>query len=153
HSSPRSACSMATVTAGGSSRWSRRPQAALAERIARSLYRNVAAVEWIPSDEADVFRLTLSSGSGPRYLKIPLPGTEVVAREVLMLPALRAHGFPVLEFEHSTGDLAEAGTVFHVTREVEHVPGIELVASDPPAGLRLAVRLGQVVRRLEVLDA
>jgi hypothetical protein len=144
---------MATVTTSGLSRWSRRPQAALAERIARGLYRNVAAVEWIPSDEADVFRLTFSSGLGPRYLKVPIPGTETVAREVLLLPALRARGFPVLEFEHSTGDLTAAGTAFHVTREVEHVPGAELVARDPPAGCRLAVRLGQVVRRLEVLDA
>lgn len=144
---------MATVTPSGSSRRSRRPQAALAERIARGLYRDVAAVEWVPSDEADVFRLTFSSGLGPRYLKVPLPGTETVAREVMLLPALRARGFPVLEFEHSTGDLAGAGTAFHVTRQVEHVPGAELVASDPPAGCRLAVRLGQIVRRLEVLDA
>ena len=144
---------MATVTTSGSSPRSRRPQAALAERIARGLYRDVAAVEWVPSDEADVFRLTFSSGLGPRYLKVPLPGTDVVAREVLLLPALRARGFPVLPFEHSTGDLAGVLTAFHVTREVEHTPGAELVASDPPAGGRLAFRLGQVVRRLEVLDA
>ncbi len=70
-----------------------------------------------------------------------------------MLPALRARGFPVLEFEHCTGDLAGAGTAFHVTREVEHVTGAELVTSDPPAGRRLATRLGKVVRRLEGLDA
>jgi hypothetical protein len=134
------------------SRWSRPPQLALAERIARRLYDGVAAVEWVPSDEADVFRLTFSSGLGPRYLKLPLPGTEVVAREVVMLPALRARGFPVLEFEHSTDDLPGAGTAFHVTREVAHVPAPELVARDPPAGHRLATRLGQVVRRLEGLD-
>jgi FAD/FMN-containing dehydrogenase len=117
------------------------------------LYEGVAAVEWVPSDEADVFRLTFSSTLEPRYLKLPLPGTRVVAREVVMLPALRARGFPVLEFEHRTGDLAGAGTAFHVTREVAHIPGAELVASDPPAGHRLAARLGQVVRRLEGLDA
>jgi hypothetical protein len=144
---------MATVTTRDSSRWSRRPQAALAERIAHGLYRNVAAVEWVPSDEADVFRLTFSSGLGPRYLKVPLPDSDTVAREVLLIPALRARSFPVLEFEHSTGDLAEAGVAFHVTRQVEHIPGGSLVARDPPAGGRLARRLGQVVRRLEVLDA
>jgi len=141
------------VTAGGPGRWSREPQLALAERIARGLYDGVAAVEWVPSDEADVFRLTFSTGLEPRYLKLPLSGTAVVAREVVMLPALRARGFPVLEFEHRTGDLAGAGTAFHVTREMEHVTGPELVASDPSAGHRLATRLGQVVRRLEGLDA
>src|SRR6516225_826617 len=106
------------MTGDASSRRSRRPQLALAERIARRLYDGVAAVEWVPSDEADVFRLTFSSGLEPRYLKLPIPGTRVVAREVVMLPALRARGFPVLEFEHSTDDLAGAGTAFHTTREV-----------------------------------
>jgi hypothetical protein len=125
----------------------------LADRIARGLYRCLDAVEWVPSDEADVFRLTFSSGLEPRYLKLPIPGTRVVSREVVMLPALRVRGFPVLEFEHCSGDLADAGTAFHVTREVEHVTGAELVSSDPPAGHRLATRLGQIVRRLEGLDA
>jgi len=140
------------VTSGGSNRRSRRPQLAVAERIARRLYDGVAAVEWVPSDEADVFRLTFSSGLEPRYLKLPLPGSEVVAREVVMLPALRARGFPVLEFEHCTNDLPDAGTAFHVTRQMAHVPGADLVAADPAAGHRLAIRLGQVVRRLEGLD-
>jgi hypothetical protein len=141
------------VTTGGLSRRSRRPQLALAEQIARRLYDGVATVEWVPSDEADVFRLTFSSGLVPRYLKLPIPGTRVVAREVVMLPALRARGFPVLEFEHATDDLVGAGTAFHVTREVEHITGAELVASDPPAGHRLAARLCELVRRLEGLDA
>jgi len=112
----------------------------------------LAAVEWVPSDEADVFRLTFSSGLAPRYLKLPFPGTSVVAREVDMLPALRARGFPVLEFEHSNGDPG-AGTVFHVTREAEHVPGADLATNDPAAASRLATRLGQIVRRLEGIDA
>jgi hypothetical protein len=141
------------VTSDGSNRWSRLPQLAGAERTARRLYDGVAAVEWIPSDEADVFRLTFSSGLEPRYLKLPLPGTRVVWREVVMLPALRARGFPVLEFEHCSGGLADPGAAFHVTREVEHVPGPELVVADPHAGYRLATRLGQLVRRLEGLDA
>src|SRR6516225_3960354 len=141
------------MTGGASSRRSRRPQLAVAERIARRLYDGVAAVEWVPSDEADVFRLTFSSGLEPRYLKLPLPGTRVVAREVVMLPALRARGFPVLEFGHSTDDLPDAGTAFHVTREVGHVTGPELVAAGRSAGHRLAARLGELVRRLERLDA
>jgi len=141
------------VAGGGSSRRSRRPQLAVAERIARRLYDGVAAVEWVPSDEADVFRLTFSSGLEPRYLKLPRPGTRVVWREVVMLPALRARGFPVHEFEHCRGEPADPGAAFHVTREVEHVPGPELVAADPSAGHRLAARLGQLVRRLEGLDA
>jgi hypothetical protein len=117
------------------------------------LYDGAAAVEWVPSDEADVFRLTFSSGLEPRYLKLPLAGTRVVWREVVMLPALRARGFPVLEFEHCPGDLADPGAAFHVTREVEHVPGPELMVADPGAGHRLATRLGRLVRRLEGLDA
>jgi hypothetical protein len=42
----------------------------VAERIARRLYDGVATVEWVPSDEADVFRLTFCSGLEPRYLKL-----------------------------------------------------------------------------------
>ena len=110
------------MTSEGSNRRPRRPQLAVAERIARRLYDGVAAVEWVPSDEADVFRLTFSSGLEPRYLKLPLPGTRVVWREVVMLPALRARGFPVHEFEHCRGDRADPGAAFHVTREMEHVP-------------------------------
>jgi hypothetical protein len=141
------------VTATDSGRRSRRPQTALASRIAHGLYHDVVAVEWIPSDEADVFRLTFSGRLDPRYLKLPIPGTNVVAREVLMLPALRARGFPVLEFEHSTGDLEEVGTAFHVTREVQHLPGADLAVSNVRAARRLATRLGQIVSRLEILDA
>jgi hypothetical protein len=109
---------MTRVTSGGSNRRSPRPQLAVAERIARRLYDGVAAVEWVPSDEADVFRLTFSSGLEPRYLKLPLPGTLVVAREVAMLPALRARGFPVLEFEHcgSMGPSAGACSTTHPRR-------------------------------------
>ncbi|HEV2377192.1 MAG TPA: hypothetical protein VGS19_34150, partial [Streptosporangiaceae bacterium] len=128
------------MTSGGSSRQARRPQLALAERIARQLYDCVAAVEWVPSDEADVFRLTFSCGLGPRYLKLPIPGTRVVSREVVMLPELRARGFPVFEFEYWAGDLPDAGAAFHVTREVKHITGAELVARNPPAGHRLATR-------------
>src|SRR5215467_10872601 len=144
---------MAKMTASGSSWRSQRPQLALAERIARGLYADVGAVEWVPSDEADVFRLTFSSGLQPRYLKLPLPGTRVVAREVVMLPALRARGFPVLEFEHWAGDPGDPRTAFHVTREAVHVTGAELVATDLAVGQRLAARLGRLVRRLEGLDA
>ena len=109
---------------GGLSRRSRQPQLALAEQIARRLYGDVAAVEWVPSDEADVFRLSFSPGLVPRYLKLPIPGTRVVAREVVMLPALRARGFPVLEFEHSTGDLPGAGPVPGADRgrPLDHAP-------------------------------
>lgn len=110
-------------------------------------------VEWVPSDEADVFRLTFSSELEPRYLKLPIQGTGVVRREVAMLPALRARGFPVLEFEYRTSDLPDAGIEFHITREVEHVAGADLVAGDPSVGHRLATQLGRVVRRLEGLDA
>jgi hypothetical protein len=86
-------------------------------------------------------------------LKVPISGTGVVAREVLLLPALRARGFPVLEFEYSTDDMPDAGTAFHITAEAEHVPGYELMTRDPAAGFQLAANLGQVVRRLEALDA
>src|SRR5262249_35744954 len=57
-----------------------------------------------------------------------------------------------LEFEHSTDDLPDVGTAFHVTREMKHVPGAELVACDPPTAHRLAKTLGAVIRRLEGLD-
>jgi hypothetical protein len=69
-----------------------------------------------------------------------------------MLPALRARGFPVLEFEHCAGDPADPGAAFHATREVEHVACRKLVVADPAAAYRLATRLGQLVRRLEGLD-
>ena len=103
---------MATVTASGSNRRSRQPQAALAERIARSLYRGVAAVDWVPSDEADIFRLTFSSGLEPRYLKLPLPGTCVVAREVVMLPALRARGSRFLSSSTARATWPAPGQLF-----------------------------------------
>lgn len=124
----------------------------LATRIAERLYDDAVALEWIPSDEADVFRLTFSSGRRPRYLKIPTAGIGAVWREVAMLPALRARGFPVLPFEHATADVPDAGVEFHVTEEVEHVPGADLAATNAAAACRLAEDLGRVVRRLEGLD-
>lgn len=130
----------------------RRPRAALAARIARALYGRGVTLEWVPSDEADVFRLTFQSRRQPRFLKIPAPGIGAVWREVAMLPALRARRFPVLRFEHCSTSFPIGDTPFHVTRAIEHIPGSELARRDPVAARRFAYNLGRTVRRLEQLD-
>lgn len=88
-----------------------------ARRIAGAFYPDLASVEWIPSDDADVFRLTFTSRREPRILKMATRGIRAVWREIGAFPAMRRLGVPeVLQFEYMTDDLPGIGLEFHVTR-------------------------------------
>jgi hypothetical protein len=129
-----------------------------ARRIAESLYDDLDSIEWIPSDDADVFRLTFTSGRTPRILKLTIPGIGAVWRELGAFPAMRRPGVPeVLEFEHTSDDLPDAGIEFHVTVELaspEHARRAmaDLWANDPGRALAVAEWLGDCAGRIESLD-
>src|SRR5215475_7498059 len=53
---------------------SRTPNEGGARDIAGALYPDLGSVEWIPSDDADVFRLSFTSGREPRILKMATHG-------------------------------------------------------------------------------
>ena len=72
----------------------RTPQEPAARRIAGALYPDLDGVAWIPSDDADVFRLTFASGRAPRILKMATHGIQAVWREIGALPAMRRLGVP-----------------------------------------------------------
>jgi hypothetical protein len=63
-------------------RRSREPNERAAWRIAESLYEDLEGIEWIRSDDADVFRLNSTSGRKPRILKLAIPGIGAVWREI-----------------------------------------------------------------------
>ena len=98
---------------------SRTPDEPGARDIAGALYPDVDSVDWIPSDDADVFRLSFTSGRAPRILKMATHGIRAVWREIGAFPAMRRLGIPeVLQFEHTSEDLRDLGIEFHVTREL-----------------------------------
>src|SRR5437588_2321620 len=98
---------------------SRTPDEPGARDIAAALYPDVDSVEWIPSDDADVFRLTFTSDREPRILKMATHGIGVVWREIGAFPAMRRLGIrELLEFEHTSDDLPDPSIAFHVTREL-----------------------------------
>jgi hypothetical protein len=122
------------------------------------LYKDVDSVEWIPSDDADVFRLTFTTGRQPRILKLAIPGVCAVWRELGAFPAMRLLGIPeVLEFEHRSEEPPEFGIEFHVTRELAS-PELarramaDLWADDRRGALDVAEWLGDCTRRIESLD-
>jgi hypothetical protein len=81
----------------------------------------MGSVEWIPSDDADVFRLSFTSGREPRILKMATHGIRAVWREIGAFPAMRRLGIPeVLAFEYTSDDLPDLGIEFHVTWELAH---------------------------------
>jgi hypothetical protein len=141
----------------GASR-SRTPNEPGARDIAGAFYPDLDAVDWIPSDDADVFRLTFTSGRVPRILKMATPGIRAVWREIGAFPAMRRLGIPeVLEFEHTSDDLPDPGIDFHVT--VELAPPqqasramADLWASDQARALGVAHWLGECTGRIESLD-
>ena len=95
------------------------PNEAGARDVARVFYPDLDSVDWIPSDDADVFRLSLASGREPRILKMATHGIRAVWREIGAFPATRRLGIPgLLEFEHTSDDLPDLGIEFHVTREL-----------------------------------
>jgi hypothetical protein len=139
-------------------RRSRTPNERAARRIAQPLYDDLDAIERIPSDDADVFRLTFASGRRPRILKLAIPGVAAVWRELGAFPAMRRLGVPeVLEFEHTSDDLPDAGVEFHVTVELTDPERAgqamaEMCANDPGRALDVAEWLGDCSGRIESLD-
>jgi hypothetical protein len=73
-------------------RRSRAPDEARARQIAAVLYPDLDRLDWIPSDDTDVFRLTFTSGREPRVLKVAVPGNPAVWRELGAFPAMRRLG-------------------------------------------------------------
>ena len=137
---------------------SRTPNEPGARDIAEALYPDVDGIEWIPSDDADVFRLTFTSDREPRILKMATHGIRAVWREIGAFPAMRCLGIPeVLQFEYTSDDLPDAGTDFHVTRELAHPQQAnramaELWINDRTRALEVAHWLGDCTRRIESLD-
>jgi len=141
----------------GASR-SRTPNEPGARDIAGALYPDLGGVEWIPSDDADVFRLSFTSGREPRILKMATGGIRAVWREIGAFPAMRRLGIgEVLQFEHTSDDLPDLGIEFHVTRELadpqqaSHAMA-QLWISDRARALDVARWLGDCTGRIESLD-
>jgi hypothetical protein len=137
---------------------SRTPNEPGAREIAGALYPDLDAVAWIPSDDADVFRLSFTSDREPRILKMAAPGIRAVWREIGAFPAMRRLGIPeVPDFEHTPADLPDLGIDFHVTRELAHPRQAsramaELWTNDRASALEVAHWLGDCTRRIESLD-
>ena len=136
---------------------SRTPDEPGARDIAGALYPDVDSVDWIPSDDADVFRLSFTSGRAPRILKMATHGIRAVWREIGAFPAMRRLGIPeVLQFEHTSEDLRDLGIEFHVTRELANPQQAsramaELWINDQARALDVAHWLGDCTGRIESL--
>ncbi|MET9019616.1 hypothetical protein ABZV93_06525 [Actinopolymorpha sp. NPDC004070] len=136
----------------------RTPNKAGAREVACALYSDVAGIEWIPSDDADVFRLTFASERAPRVLKLARPGIRAVWRELGAFPGLRSMGVPeVLEFEYTSEDLPGLGLDFHVTREVDgpqlaNQAMAQMWANDRSRAVEMAHWFGDCTRRVERLN-
>src|SRR5262249_21013666 len=137
---------------------SRTPNEPGARDIAGALYPDVGSVEWIPSDDADVFRLSFTSGREPRILKMATHGIRAVWREIGAFPAMQRLGIgEVLAFEHTSEDLPDLGIDFHVTRELARPRQAsramaELWSNDRAGALDVACWLGDCTGRIESLD-
>jgi hypothetical protein len=129
-----------------------------ARRIASAFYPDLATVQWIPSDDADVFRLTFTSGRASRILKMATRGIPAVWREIGAFPAMKRLGVPeVLQFEYTTDDLPEVGLEFHITRALGNPKEANRAlagawAHDRRRALEIATWLGDCTRRIEGLD-
>ncbi len=137
---------------------SRTPNEPGARDIAGALYPDLDSVAWIPSDDADVFRLSFTSGREPRILKMATHGIPAVWREIGAFPAMRRLGIPeVLAFEHTSDDLPDLGIDFHITHELANPQQAsramaELWINDRARALDVAHWLGDCTRRIESLD-
>lgn len=118
--------------------------------VATRLYGDPSGVEWVPSDEADVFRLHWPGVRVSRILKIQRPERSwVVWREQALLPALRARGFmevPVVE--HTQEDLPGCEATFMTMPMSPSVPLHEVFEAHPDRAADLVERLGGFLRRL-----
>ena len=85
----------------GASR-SRTPNERGARDIAGALYPDLDGVDWIPSDDADVFRLSFASGREPRILK---PHRRLRSRPAL--PGQQRSGELAVKGRRSGGSLAD----------------------------------------------
>jgi hypothetical protein len=139
-------------------RRSRTPDESGARDIGRALYPDLDKVSWIPSDDADVFRLSFTSGREPRILKIARQGIPAVWKELGAFPAMRRLGVPeLLEFEYTSADLPDLGIEFHVTRELVNPSQASWAMADlwthqQARALGMAYWLGDITRRIESLD-
>ncbi|MBV9535172.1 MAG: hypothetical protein JO321_07140, partial [Solirubrobacterales bacterium] len=83
---------------------------------------------------------------------------RAVWREIGAFPAMRRLGIPeVLQFEHTSDDLPDLGTEFHVTHELaspQQASGAmaQLWLNDRPRALEVAHWLGDCTGRIESLD-
>jgi hypothetical protein len=123
-----------------------------------ALYPDLDSVAWIPSDDADVFRLSFTSDREPRILKMATHGIRAVWREIGAFPAMRRLGVPeVVEFEHTSDELPDLGIDFHITLELANPQQAnramsDLWISDRARALDVAHWLGDCTRRIESLN-
>lgn len=122
----------------------------LIDVVAARLYGAAPDASWIPSDEADVFRLNWRDRRQARILKIQRPEMGwVVWREQALIPALRARGFsevPVVE--HTQDDLKGIDVIFMIMLAA---PSVDLAAAYRQSPRQLAdafARLGDFLRWL-----
>jgi hypothetical protein len=139
-------------------RRSRTPDESGARDIGGAFYPDLDSVSWIPSDDADVFRLSFTSAREPRILKMARQGVPAVWREIGAFPAMRRLGVPeLLEFEHTSDDLPDLGTEFHITRELANPAQTSRAMADlwtyqQARALEVAYWLGDCTQRIESLD-
>lgn len=137
---------------------SRTPNEPGARVVAGTLYPDLDSIQWIPSDDADVFRLRFASDREPRILKMAARGIRAVWREIGAFPAMRRLGIPeVLQLEHTSDDLPDLGIEFHVTRELAHPQQAsramaDMWIKDQARALDVAHWLGECAHRIESLD-
>ena len=99
----------------------------LIQRISRTFYARDAQTDWIPSDEADIFRLRFDDLDPPRILKIERSDRWIVRREQVAFPRLRAYGFSEFpEVEFTQADWREDGPAFMLMPETRWRPLHEL---------------------------
>jgi hypothetical protein len=123
------------------------------QRISRTFYSRHAQTDWIPSDEADVFRLRFDDLDPPRILKIERSDRWVVRREQLAFPRLRAYAFREFpEVEFTQADWREQGPPFMLMPETRWRPLHELWDEDQSVAVAVVRRMGRFLSRLSSVD-
>lgn len=121
--------------------------------IGRRLNSAHAVAEWIPSDEADVYRLSFDKGISAKIVKIERSDRWVVRREQVVFPALRAQRlteFPEVEFTQN--DLDVDGMPFMVMPETVWRPWNEIWEESDVLAVWIVERMGDFLRRLRSID-
>jgi hypothetical protein len=123
------------------------------QRISRNFYARDPQADWIPSDEADVFRLRFDDLDPPRILKIERADRWVVRREQVAFPRLRAYGFSEFpEVEFTQADWREDGPSFMLMPETSWRPLHELWDEDERVAVEVVRRMGSFLARLSSVD-